>query len=182
MQLQIRRIGLFGETVLYCLRYKLMAPILSNLHTKENSSPSLYDHSIDYSLSFEPAECSCIEILPDPNGTSTIREGFLYPDQVEEWLFSGFPVPGSLDGQRDQVAQQDIPKGRLRLLLSISKTSTVDRTVIMPWSQTIFKQICQKFSAPQHIIDILTHGIPHVAHLPVQCRVGGKDAVVSDGM
>ena len=156
-----------------------MAPILSNLY---NSCPSLYDHSIDYSLGFEPAECSYIEILPDPNGTSTIREGFLYPDQVEEWLFSGLPVPGSLDGQHAQIAQQDILKGHLRLLLSTSKTSTGDKTVVMPWSQTTFKQICQKLSTPKHIVDILTHSMPHVAHLPVERSIGGKDAVVSDGI
>ena len=159
-----------------------MAPILSNLHTKENSSPSLYDHSIDYSLRFEPAECSYIEISPNPNGTSTIREGFLYPDQVEEWLFSGLPVPVSPDGQHAPVAQQDILEGRLRLLLSTSKTSTVDKTVVMPWSQNTFKQICHKFSAPQHIIDILTHSIPHVAHSPVDCSFTGKDTILSDGM
>lgn len=173
---------LIFNSKLYCLRRQLMAPILSNLHTKENSSPSLYDHSIDYILGFEPAECSYIEISPDSNGTSTIREGFLYPDQVEEWLFSGLPVPGSPDGQHAQVAQQDILKGRLRLLLSTSKTSTVDKMVIMPWSQTTFEQICQKLSAPQHFIDILTHSIPHVAHLPVECSFRGKDAISSDGM
>ncbi|KAG8533925.1 uncharacterized protein KY384_001666 [Bacidia gigantensis] len=66
-----------------------MAPILSTLNT--NYAPSLYDHSIDYRLGFEPAECSYIEISPDPSGASTIREGFLYPDQVEEWLFPGPP-------------------------------------------------------------------------------------------
>ena len=158
-----------------------MAPILSNLHTKENSSPSLYDYSIDYSLGFEPAECSYIEISPDPNGTSTIREGFLYPNQVEEWLFSSLPIPGSLDGQQAQVAQRDILKGRLRLLLSTSKTSTVDKTVIMPWSQITFTQICQKLSAPQHLIDILTHSIPHVAHSPAECSFKGN-AILSDSM
>ena len=157
-----------------------MAPILSNLHTEENSSPSLYDHSIDYHLGFEPAECSYIEISPDPNGTSMIREGFLYPDQVEEWLFSGLPVP-SPDGQHAQVAQQDIPNGRLRLLLSTSKTSTADKMVIMPWSQTTFEQICQRLSAPQHFIDILTHSIPHVSHFPVEYIFGRKDATSSDG-
>lgn len=166
---------------LYHLRHQLMAPILSNLHTKENSYPSLYDHSIDYSLGFEPAECSYIEISPDPNGTSTIREGFLHPDQVEEWLFSGHLVPSSPNGQHAQAAQQDILEGRLRLLLSTSKTSTADKTVVMPWSQTTFKQICQKFSAPQHIIDILTHSIPHVAHSPVESSFRGKDAISSDG-
>ena len=159
-----------------------MAPILSNLHTKENSSPSLYDHSIDYSLGFEPAECSYIEISPNPNGTSTIKEGFLYPDEVEEWLFSGLPIPGSLDSQHVQVAQQDILKGRLRLLLFTSKTSTVDKTVVMPWSQTTFKQICQKLSTPQHIIDILAHSIPHVARSPVEYSFRGKDAISLDGM
>ena len=159
-----------------------MAPILSNIHTKENSSPSLYDHSIDYSLGFEPAECSYIEISPDPNGTSTIREGFLYPDQVEEWLLSGLPVPGSPDDQHAQIAPEDIPNGRLRLLLSTSKTSKIDNMVVMPWSQTTFKQICQKLSAPQHIIQVLTHSVPHVAHVPVKCSFGGKDAISSDGM
>ena len=159
-----------------------MAPILSNLYAKENSSPSLYDHSIDYSLGFEPAECSYIEISPDPNGTSTIREGFLYPDQVEKWLFAGLPVPDSPDGQYAQDAQRGIAKGRLRLLLSTSKSSIANKTVIMPWSQTTFEQICQKLSTPQHIVDILTHSMPHVAHLPVECSVGGKDAVVSDSI
>ena len=159
-----------------------MAPVLSNIHTKENSSPSLYDHSIDYSLGFEPAECSYIEISSDSNGTSTTREGFLYPDQVEEWLFSGLPIPCGLDGQRAPAAQQDIANGRFRLLLSTSKTSTGEKMVIMPWSQTTFRQICQRLSAPQHVIDILTHSIPHISHLPVEYNFEGKDATPSDGM
>lgn len=159
-----------------------MAPILSNLYTKENTSPSLFDHSIDYSLGFEPAECSYIEISPDPNGTSTIREGFLYPDQVEEWLFPGLSVPGSPDGKHAQTAKEDTPMGQLRLLLSISETSNADKTVIMPWSQTTFEHICQKLSAPEHIVDILTHNTPHVAQLPVEHRVNGKDAVMSNGI
>ena len=159
-----------------------MAPILNNLHTKENSSPSLYDHSIDYSLGFEPAECSYIEILPDPNGTSTIREGFLYPDQVEKWFFADPPVPSSPDGRYARDVPGDIPKGRLRLLLSTSKTSIANKTVIMPWSQATFEQICQKLSTPQHIVDILTHSIPYVGHSPVECSSRGKEAIASDGM
>ncbi len=159
-----------------------MAPILSNLHYKENSDPSLYDHSIDYRLDFQPAECSYIEILPNPTGTSTIREGWLYSNQIEGWLFSNLHSPYYADVHHAQLAQQGLPKGGLRLLLSTSKTSNADKTVIMPWSQTTFEQICQKLSAPQHIIDVLTEKIPHVAHLPVEFSVGGEDVVVSDGM
>ena len=85
-----------------------------------------------------------------------IREGWLYSNQIEGWLFPNLHVPYDADVHHAQFAQQGIPKGGLRLLLSTSKTSNADKTVIMPWSQTTFEQICQKLSAPQHIIDILT--------------------------
>ena len=161
-----------------------MAPILGNLHSTANNAPSLYDHSVDYRLGLEPIEFSYIEISPNPNSESTIREGWLYPHQIEHWLFrhDHAAYDHKFGVQDTQFTQHSIPKGSLRLLLATSKTSNADKRVIIPWSHTTFERICRKWSASHHTVDILTHNTPHVAHVPVECSVGGTDAIESDGM